>query len=77
MLKNLVIKNILSKTYVLDHSGSFDMHIGKLKKKILFFGGVRKKAFFCRTGGGGGAQNLWTCPQIIGFLFYDFRLRND
>ena len=27
--KNLVIINILSKTYVRDHSGSLDMHIGK------------------------------------------------
>ena len=33
LLKNLVIKNILSKTYVSDHSGSFDMHIGKRLKK--------------------------------------------
>ena len=26
---DFVIKNILSKTHVLDHSGSFDMHICK------------------------------------------------
>ena len=34
-VKNLVIKNILSKTYVLDFSGSFDMQIEMAKKPIL------------------------------------------
>ena len=77
MLKNLVIKNILSKTYVLDHSGSLDMHIGKFKKKILFFGGVRKKTFFCRTGGGGGGSEFMDMSTNYRVLFYDFRLRND
>ena len=45
------INQIKSKTNILDHSGSFDMHIGKHKKTTTFFGGVRKKTGFCRTGG--------------------------
>ena len=51
-----VKKILLSNTYVLDHSGSFNMHIGKRKKKI---DGV---SFF----GGGGLRTLRTCPQLKG-----------
>ena len=51
------------KTFVLDHSGLFDMHIGKPLKKIC--GGVRNKNVFCRTGGGGGLRSLRTCPKLI------------
>ena len=48
---NLFIK----KTYVLDHSGSFNMNIGK-RYKTNYFLAVSVKKRFCRTGR--GAQNV-------------------
>ena len=60
--KKLVIKNILSKTYVLHHSGSFDKHIGKRKKNILWLC-LQKPAFAVQ---GGGLRTLRTCPQLLG-----------
>ena len=55
------------KSYVLDHSGSFDMHIGKLLKRRFFC--VR-----CFSYGRGGVKKLRTCLQLLGF-FYAFPQR--
>ena len=49
--------------YVLDYSGSFDMHIGKRKKTYFFH--TQKTGFAVR---GGGLRNLRTGPQLIVFL---------
>ena len=44
----------LSKSYVLNHSESIDMHIEKLFLRNLFFCRFLQKADCCPTGGGGG-----------------------
>ena len=58
-VKNLLLAdmsvNMLSKAYVLDHSGSFDMHIGKRRKQKNILA-VSATVFAVR--GGGGAQNV-------------------
>ena len=65
-VKNLVIKNILSKTYVLDmeqgypcsmvlddsESESLEYGYRKTLKKNIYFLAVSAKNGFCRTGGG-------------------------
>ena len=52
------------KTYVLDHSASFDMHIENLKKNLK-----TRKIGFCRTGG--GAQNVtdWSVTNRVFYVF--------
>ena len=68
----ILLKKILSKTYVLDHSGSFDMHIGKRKKKK--FGDDRKKTAFAARGGGsaryGNVRNLYFSLRLPYHLFF-------
>ena len=48
---------LLSKTYVLDHSGSFDIHNEKCKKKKKDKS-VSQKNGFSRTEEGGGGSKL-------------------
>ena len=53
---------------LLDHSGSFDMQIGKCYKKHIFFGGVHKKTCFAvRVGVAQNATDM-SATLIIGFL---------
>ena len=54
LLKNLFIKNILSKTYVLTILDLL-ICISENVKKKRFFGGVRKNPFFAVRG---GAENF-------------------
>ena len=44
------------KTYVLDHSASYNMHIENCRKKYIFFKSPQKKRFLPYGGGGGGPE---------------------
>ena len=66
---------LLSKAYVLDHSGSFDIHIEKCKKKKRKIG-VRKNGFYGTEGGGApnfadwSANNLFIFPIMLMNLLF-------
>ena len=64
-LKNMyfVKKNqkYFSISYVLDHSGSFDMHNKNVKIKLFLAVSAKKTVFAVR---GGGVRTLRTCPQL-------------
>ena len=57
-IKKSCYKKKLSKTYVLDNSGSFDMNFGKRNKKIWR---CPQKNGFCRTGGGDSERYGHVC----------------
>ena len=58
-----------SKTYFLDNSESFDMHIGKLKNH-LYFGRVRQKTFSIKPWLSELHNNFWNCQiQLESWAF--------
>ena len=59
LFKNLEIKNILAQTYVLEHSGSFDMHTGKRQKKSIV----------------GATSTRWQIVLLQGLLVVDCIIR--
>ena len=68
IILDLDIKSFLSKSYVLTHSESIDMHIEKCLKRHLIVS-IRKKGF-CRAGGAGwgGGSNVLDMSETTSFF---------
>ena len=65
--KNFKLFNFfLSKSYVLDHFESFNMHIEKIRKNAFFLRCPHKAGYCCKER---GVRILRTCLQLIG-VFY-------
>ena len=56
---------------VLDHSGSFDMHIKKCKKKTPIFFGVRKKTVFAVRGEGVRTLQILCYSPTLNEILYE------